>query len=244
MSGAGLDMLRIGICDDDREAVEAHAEQVRRIMRQMGMNADIRKCYTGNELLLEIEENGKFHIILLDIEMEYMNGIEVARKIRSMDAYVVIIFISAFDQYCKEAISVQPYAFLDKPLQQAQIRRAIEEAYKRQIEEKETYDFQFDRVYYSIDLSEIYYFRSELRKVFIVTRQTEYWFYGKIDQVEQSLSRKKHRFLRIHKSFLVNSHYIVRYYYEKIALQNGEELEISRSQRSLIRKYCMELLER
>lgn len=134
--------------------------------------------------------------------------------------------------------------FLDKPLQQAQIRKAIEEAFKRQIEEKETFDFQFDRVYYSIDLSEIYYFRSELRKVFIVARQAEYWFYGKIDRVEQSLSRKKHRFLRIHKSFLVNSHYIVRYYYEKIVLQNDEELEISRSQRSLIRKYCMELLER
>ena len=53
--------------------------------------------------------------------MEYMNGIEAARKIRDTDAYVVLIFISAFDQYCKEAISVQPYAFLDKPLQQAQI---------------------------------------------------------------------------------------------------------------------------
>lgn len=106
-----MDMLRIGICDDEREALEAHAEQVRRIMRQMGMNADIQKCHTGNELLMEIEENGKFHIILLDIEMEHMNGIEVARKIRDTDAYVVLIFISAFDQYCKEAISVQPYAF-------------------------------------------------------------------------------------------------------------------------------------
>lgn len=236
-------MLRIGICDDEREAVEAHAEQVRRIMRQMGMNADIRKCYTENELLMEIEENGKLHIILLDIGMEHMNGIEAARKIRDTDAYVVLIFISAFDQYCKEAISVQPYAFLDKPLQQVQISRAIEEAYKRTIEQKETYNFRFDRVYYSIDLNEICYFRSELRKVFIVTRQTEYWFYGKIDQVEKALSQKSHRFLRIHKSFLVNSHYISRYHYEKVILQNGEELEISRSQRNLVRKYCIELME-
>ena len=76
MSRTEPDMLRIEICDDEREAVEAHAEQVCRIMRQMRMKADIQKCYTGNELLLEIEENGKFHIIPLDIEMEYMNGIE------------------------------------------------------------------------------------------------------------------------------------------------------------------------
>lgn len=193
-------MLRIGICDDEREALETHTELVRHIMQQMGMNADIRKCHTGNELLMEMEENGKFDIILLDIEMEYMNGIEAARKIRDTDAYVVLIFISAFDQYCKEAISVQPYAFLDKPLQQAQIGEAIGEAYRRQIEQKETFDFRAGRVYYSIDLREICYFRSELRKVFVITRQKEYWFYGKIDQVERVLSQKKHRFLRIHKS--------------------------------------------
>lgn len=237
-------MLRIGICDDEREALETHTEKVRHIMQQMGMNADIRKCRTGNELLMEMEENGKFDIILLDIEMEYMNGIEAARKIRETDAYVVLIFISAFDQYCKEAISVQPYAFLDKPLQQAQIGEAIGEAYRRQIEQKETFDFQAGRVYYSVDLREICYFRSELRKVFVVTRQKEYWFYGKVDEVEWVLSQKRHRFLRIHKSFLVNSRYIVCYHHDTIVLQNGEELEISRSQRSLVRKYCMELMER
>lgn len=76
-------MLRIGICDDEREALESHTELVRHIMQKMGMNADIRKCHTGNELLMEMEENGKFDIILLDIEMEYMNGIESARKIVS-----------------------------------------------------------------------------------------------------------------------------------------------------------------
>ena len=62
-----------------------------------------------------------------------------------------------------------PYAFLDKPLQQAQIGEAIGEAYRRQIEQKETFDFRAGRVYYSIDLREICYFRSELRKVFVIT---------------------------------------------------------------------------
>ena len=104
-------MLRIGICDDEREALETHTELVRHIMQQMGMNADIRKCHTGNELLMEMEENGKFDIILLDIEMEYMNGIEAARKIRDTDAYVVLIFISAFDQYTRKPSACSPTLF-------------------------------------------------------------------------------------------------------------------------------------
>lgn len=48
-----MDMLRIGICDDEREALESHTELVCHIMQKMGMNADIRKCHTGNELLIK-----------------------------------------------------------------------------------------------------------------------------------------------------------------------------------------------
>lgn len=46
-------MLRIGICDDEREVLESHTELVRHIMHKIGMNADVRKCHTGNELLME-----------------------------------------------------------------------------------------------------------------------------------------------------------------------------------------------
>ena len=59
-------MLRIGICDDIREEVE---KQVRQITYQIGIRADIRKCYSGMDLLMEIELSGQFDIILLDIEL-------------------------------------------------------------------------------------------------------------------------------------------------------------------------------
>ena len=47
-------MLRIGICDDIREEVEKQEKQVRQITYQIGIRADIRKCYSGMDLLMEI----------------------------------------------------------------------------------------------------------------------------------------------------------------------------------------------
>ena len=46
-------MLRIGICDDIREEVEKQEKQVRQITYQIGIRADIRKCYSGMDLLME-----------------------------------------------------------------------------------------------------------------------------------------------------------------------------------------------
>lgn len=236
-------MLRIGICDDAGETVEYHAGMMKRIMEQLGMNADIRKCYTGNELLMEMEDNGNFHLILLDIEMESLNGIETAQKIRCRDPYVVLIFISAYDQYCKAAIGVQPFDYLDKPVPYSRLKRSVEEAYERQIEAGESYVIQMNRMYHSIDLKNVYYFRSELRKIYVTGKQPEYWFYGKLDKIEEALKNKRHKFLRIHKSFLVNCRYIARHGYDRIMLRNGEELEVSRSNRSKVRKYYMEQME-
>ena len=98
--------MRIGICDDIREEVEKQEKQVRQITYQIGIRADIRKCYSGMDLLMEIELSGQFDIILLDIELGGMNGIETARQIRESDVNCNIIFITSFEQYSKEAISV------------------------------------------------------------------------------------------------------------------------------------------
>ena len=46
-------MLRVGICDDIREEVEKQEKQVRQITYQIGIRADIRKCYSGMDLLME-----------------------------------------------------------------------------------------------------------------------------------------------------------------------------------------------
>ena len=109
-------MLRIGICDDIREEVEKQEKQVRQITYQMGIRTDIRKCYSGMDLLMEIELSGQFDIIFLDIELGGINGIETARQIRESDVNCNIIFITSFEQYSKEAISVHPFAFVDKPV--------------------------------------------------------------------------------------------------------------------------------
>lgn len=234
-------MLRIGICDDIREEVEKQEKQVRQITYQMGIRTDIRKCYSGMDLLMEIELSGQFDIIFLDIELGGINGIETARQIRESDVNCNIIFITSFEQYSKEAISVHPFAFVDKPVAYAQMKKIIIDAYdKLQIDDK--FAFKFNKTYYNISLNKIMCFMSEKRIINIYCIDKICTFYGKMNDVEVNLKKKQADFWRIHHSFLVNPRYIEEYHYDKIVLQNGISLEISRAKRENIRLMYMRKL--
>lgn len=236
-------MLRIGICDDVIEEVEKQEKQIRQITYQMGIRTDIRKCYSGMDLLTEIELRGQFHIILLDIELGKLNGIETARQIRESDVDCNIIFITSFEQYSKEAISVHPFAFVDKPVTYEQMKKLIVDTYEKlQIDDK--FAFKANKTYYNISLNKIMYFMSEKRIINVYCVDKIYTFYGKMNDVETNLRKRRIDFWRIHHSFLVNSRYIEEYHYHKVVLQNGISLEISRAKRENIRLMYMRKLRK
>lgn len=197
-------MLRIGICDDVKAEVEWQERLIYEIIKDMGINIAVSKCYSGNELLIEIELKGHFDIILIDIELGDMNGIEVARKIREKDSFVELIFITSFEQYSKEAISVHPFAFIDKPISYDRMHCVIKEAVNGLLE-NECFNFDYDKIHYCVNLKSIKYFLSEKRLVYIICQNKTHKFYGTINDIEKQLSKSRYLFYRIHHSFLVNS---------------------------------------
>mgnify|MGYP001079400121 FL=1 len=123
-------MIRIGICDDLVEQLQIQEEMVRNIVCRFGLNTEIKCFQSGEDLLWEMEQKGNMDIILLDIEMGGINGVETARRIREKDNRAILFFISYYEQYCKEIINVQPFRFIDKPVSEEELDRGFREAFK------------------------------------------------------------------------------------------------------------------
>lgn len=88
--------------------------------------------------------------------------------------------------------------------------------------------------YVSTPFSDILYFASEARRIRIFSiDQTQHTFYDKLDDLELTLQQKTCKFVRIHKSYLVNTAYISDFDRNYIFLTNGESLKISSYQRYL-----------
>ena len=123
-------MIRIGICDDLVEELQIQEKMVKSIVYSLGLNVEIKCFQSGEDLLWEIEQKGNMDIILLDVEMGGINGVETARQLRKKDNRVILFFISYHDQYCKEIIKVQPFGFIDKPVSEVKLESALKEAFK------------------------------------------------------------------------------------------------------------------
>ncbi len=78
-----------------------------------------------------IQSGERYGLIFIDIEMEQIDGISAARKIRETDHSVLFIYISGYDKYLKELFEVEPFRFLSKPLDKEKFRRYFKEACHR-----------------------------------------------------------------------------------------------------------------
>ena len=107
-------MIRLAICEDDDSYVKQLLTFLSDYMKETGETFQTDVFHNGQQLLFNYTTD--YDILLLDIEMPKMNGMEAARKIRQQDPSVTILFITNMAQYAIEGYTVQAKAYLLKPL--------------------------------------------------------------------------------------------------------------------------------
>lgn len=229
-------MIKMGICDDFTEELQIQEEMVRRLVARFGLNVQIECFQSGEDLLLEIEQKGNMDMILLGVKLGGINGVETARRIREKDNRVILIFVSRYDQYCKEIINVQPFWYIDKPVLETELERAFQEAFKVIGQEEEIFEYTYKRVICHISINKIRYFESDKRQVKLYSTEGVSSFYKKLDEVEAQLEQMNIKFLRISKSYLVNLNYVKELRYEKVVMNDGKEFKISLKYKNKMRK--------
>ena len=194
-------MLKIAICDDDLGFTGSLETMVLEESRSIGIRADTNVFSDGKTLLKSIQSGERYGLIFIDIEMEQVDGISAARKIRETDRSVLFIYISGYDKYLKELFEVEPFRFLSKPLDKEKFRRYFKEACQRIGETEIFFQFTYNREIRKVPLKDIVYFESRNRVVHIFLRNgSTAYFYGKLSVVEKELADSRRYFLRIHQS--------------------------------------------
>lgn len=210
---------------------------------ERGINAAVRKFDNGTSLLYCIRDNGMFDLVFMDVEMKKMNGLETAARIRENDFITAIIFVSQYENYYKEAYDVHPFHFLNKPVGQIRLNEVMDSYMKMKKRDRETFTFNVNKVQHTVYLSDVLYFSSERRLINVICSDEIHVFYGKLNDVEDHITAKQCKFIRIHQSFLVNLRHVKEYRYASLVMSNGDELQISKENRHRIRDIHMLMLE-
>lgn len=242
--------MKVLLVDDEALA----RDRLRSILDEMAEDYEVLgEAANGEAALAEIADK-KPDIVLLDIHMPGMNGIEVAQQLANDETAPAIIFATAFDSYALEAFDAHAIAYLLKPVRKEKLREALNKASRLregQLVALQALQTKQARMHLSIrsrgnlerlPISEVLYFRAEQKYVVARHSQGEALLDESLKSLEEEFG---HLFVRIHRNALVAEAAIVALEKDslgrsRLRLKDCEELlEVSRRHLAEIRKLLL-----
>ena len=223
-------MLRIGICDDSADARIALRAALERALDRRKGEGTFFEFSSGEGLLRWVEKHaGELDLVFLDIEMGELDGMETARRLRSADEGLQLVFVTGYTDYVFDGYSVGALGYLMKPPQPDRLDEVLDRGLEARLRDGDkAFLCRSGETMYRIPKKSILYFASDRRQVSCVAAARTYTFYGKLDEVERAVGEG---FVRIHQRYLVRSAAVDRLEGSQVFI--GEEaLPVSRACRS------------
>lgn len=231
--------MKVAICDDNEKVCEdlyAILESYR-ISKQINIEVDI--FLSGKELISNISSGEYYDLIFLDIELNDVElgsavGVHIRNIIKNHTSKIV--YISAYTKYAMNLFESRPLDFIEKPVTKEKIEKIIDVYNTISNEDSDFIKINIDGSTHIIMCKDIMYFIKKLRKVYIVTIDSQYESYYNLDEAS-----KYKGFLRIHKSYVINVNFIKIHTYRQITLTNGKEFSISQAYRNDVKEFIKKL---
>ncbi|HFL3271529.1 LytR/AlgR family response regulator transcription factor [Clostridioides difficile] len=217
-------MIKIAICEDEKEQQELLKRYINQIFDVLSVKWRLEVFNSGEELLERYSKDTD--ILLLDIQMGQINGIDTARKVRVLDDKVEIIFITALIEYALEGYEVRAYRYLIKPVKYNNLKDNIINCIK-EVDIKNKYIVvKVQGSQTKLNVNEIAYIEVQKETITIHTLNEVYKINGTMSNIEKEIDCS--RFFRCHKSFLVNLEHVKSIKQYVAILENSKEVPVSR----------------
>lgn len=195
-------LLKIAIVDDENSVITELNTIVKDFFHEHGKEIDI-SCYASGEKLLSYHQH--FDLILLDIQMQGIDGIDTALEIRKTDKKAVLFYVTSYGNQMARSFSVHPFAFIEKPINRILLHKNLSEFMQYVYQEHEFQGIPFKTTTGTalIEPDDIIYFEYEgNRKIRLVCDSMELYI---IDSIKNIFAKvEKYGFLKPHQSFIIN----------------------------------------
>ena len=214
---------RVAICEDEDYQLQHLVQLLEKVSRENNLDLQL-DTFTSGEALIE-RGHQSYDIIILDILLPSMSGIDAAKMIRQQNKEAKIIFVTAIEQYWPEGFKVNAYRYLIKPIDEESFCEEIKAVIDELSSNKEFVLIRDEGTLVKLLISDIYYLEIVNRKVLLYTLQGVYTTSYSIGVWTEYLTA--YGFGSPHKSYLVNLEHVVALDKEKVTLSNGQDIYTS-----------------
>ncbi len=233
-------LLNIAICDDEQSQTDWLKEQLCRWSESRGRNIKITSFSSAEAFLFEFRENKNFDIILLDIEMKEMNGIELAHSLRGENEEIKIIFVTGYAEYIGEGYDVSALHYLLKPVDVQKLFSVLDRASKAVVPARRRLSLTVGRENEFVYVDEILYAESEKHYVVFYTAGSEHRVRMTMPEAEALLGAD---FCRCGRSFIVGLAHIKRVTKTSVLLRNGGCIPLGKGMFDILNKSLVNYLK-
>ena len=224
--------MRIVICDDEPQIRHDFAV----ILQNLYPQSVIKAFGSGTELLQALLQED-CDVLLLDIDMPEMNGMEVAKRLGELKHKPLLIFVTSHDELVYDSFRYHPFGFVRKSFFEAEIAKMLKDCEAELESTTRHFTFRMNGRDVRVLLNEILYFEADGNYLRLVTGEEEHRIRSTITAVENSLAT--YGFIRIHKGFLVNWTFIRMMGPDEVQLENGCRLPLGKTYGEEARKLFM-----
>lgn len=217
-------MIRIAICDDEKSMTDKLEKMVSAFFRRKNTEITIAQFSNGRELL---NYDKPIDILFLDIQMDGIDGMETARRLRERKFRGFLIFITVLKEMVFKSFEVQAYDYLVKPVEEGHFEKTMERLFASMQNVREA-NLLVQKGHESriIPLKDIVFCEIIDRKIYLHLTSSEIVdFYDRIENLE---TRVDDRFFRCHRSFLINLQYLKGYKNGTAYMEGDKEIPVSR----------------
>jgi len=198
-------MIRIAFVEDDRNYIEILKSYLKKYEKECNQKIKLTVFLDGEDIVTGYKAD--YDIILMDIEMIFMDGMTAAGKIRAMDSEVVIIFITNMPQYVMEGYKVDALDYVIKPLSYFALSQRIDRALVRLQRRKKQYiTINIRGGMQKVEVSQIKYIEVKDHDSIIYTLNGTFTTKETLKNLEDAIS--SNAFFRCNKCYLVNLEYV------------------------------------
>lgn len=237
-------MFRFAVCDDDAIALSAIAGAIESVFEKNDAEVAVQTFLPSSDLFEKLCAE-YFHAVFLDINMPRCDGIALGKRLKAQRATLDIIYVSSAEERVFESLSVHPYGFVRKSSFLKDIAGIAKMYIAEHAEhERAILELKVHGSILNLDVGDILYIESirDYQFFYLLGQKEPEKVRLTMELIEEQLASCG--FIRVHKGYLVNFHYIQRIDAADIVLSSGIRVPVSKRKLQRVREKYMELNRR
>lgn len=218
-------VYHIAVVDDLPADAALLSALVGRWAGSTGREARCEAFPSAEAFLFRYAEDKRFDILLLDVEMGGMSGVQLAKAVRAQSREMQIVFVTGYADYLADGYDVEALHCLIKPVREEKLRSVLERAAQKLKEAERALLIEAGGEAVRLPLSEITHIEVQRNYVTVHAREGAYTLRATLSDMQAQLDG---RFFRMGRSFIVNLHAVRRVTREQVLLQGGAALPLAR----------------